>query len=185
MTDPLALPKRADFRGVWVFELAVPTGELERWSPPNAPEDAQEDWPMMAALGVDWLDAKFVEVFDASDLEPVGLIEYLAGANGMDRDAVMTDAQRLQALTGPVVLVHAKALPPTAAGAAFDPKPPLRFVGRYENPYELTPRAALPDQRQGLIQPQTQVPPMRFPWRIFTFFALILAALVILLWSLS
>lgn len=182
MTDPLAFPARADLRAIWVFDLAVSADELAPWRPPISPEDAADDWPLMDALGVTSLDASHVEVFEASDLEPVGLIEYLAEANAMEREGVEADRAKLAALTGAIVLVHAGALPVRAGAMA--PRPPLRFVGRYERPYTLRPAAQPAANLPGQLIPPGAAPNMRFPWRIFAWAGLGFTLFLLILWML-
>lgn len=182
MTDPLAFPARADLRAIWVFGLGVPADDLPRWLPPQSEDEAQDDWPLMGALGLSQLDAAHVEVFEAADLEPVGLIEYLAEANAMDREQVEADRAKLATLTGAIVLVHAGALP--VGEGAMTPQTPLRFVGRYERPYTLRPAAQPAANMPGQLTPQGPALDMRFPWRIFAWAALGFSLLLLILWML-
>ncbi|MGH1367838.1 MAG: hypothetical protein ACRBCL_04420 [Maritimibacter sp.] len=179
MTDPLTLPDRADTRTVWVFALDVPPDELPSWIPPKTLEQAQSEWPMLAALGVDQVIAQHVEVFEVEDLAGVGLASYLSDAHGMTLGA---DAAHLEHLTGAVALVFASALP--ASSGRLSPSKPLRFVARLENPFDLAPVTPLTFPAQGTIAPIAASEPMRFPWRILTCTAGALLALALILWTL-
>ncbi len=111
--DPLSLPGAAK-RAVWVF--------------------SSEDAEMTAAtaaplLGLSALDPDHIEAFKADALGELGLADFLIGANGMDEASVAPDAEKLDALQGPVLLVFSAALPESETKLV--PKPPLKLVGRY------------------------------------------------------
>lgn len=181
MTDKLQFPERADTRAVWVFTADLPVSQLEGFK-----TRSETGWPLGEALGVDWLAPDFVEVFAPADIADYGLARYLTEANGMDPDQVAPDAERLNALTKPIVLVYSQAL--SGQQGRFDPKPPLSFVGRYDAPYSLTPTIPLPDfdSTSGIVTgpagPSSYTPAMR---RALILTVLALALLAVLVWGLA
>lgn len=181
MTDPLQFPERADTRAVWVFTADLPGPALDDFK-----TRTEGGWPLGEALGADWLNPDFVEVFSPADIADYGLARYLTEANGMDPDQVAPDAERLDKLTKPIVLVYSPAL--SGQQGHFAPKPPLSFVGRYEAAYSLTPSIPLPDfeATSGIVTgpagPSSYTPAMR---RALILTVLALALLAVLVWGLA
>lgn len=181
MTDPLQFPERADTRAVWLFTADLPIEALDEFK-----ARTEAGWPLGEALGADWLNPDFVEVFAPADIAEYGLARYLTEANGMDPDQVAADTEKLGALSKPVVLVYSQAL--SGRQGRFDPKPPLTFVGRYEAPYSLTPAIPLPgfESTSGIVTgpsgPSSYTPAMR---RALILTVLGLALLAILVWGLA
>lgn len=128
-------------RAVWVFALdGLDDGD-------EAP--ALSMAALAAALSVPALDGDFVEQFRTETLVDYGFARYLTDANGMDADQVARDAATLDAVTGPVVLVFAAALPPNAVP---DPRPPLRLIGQYSETVTLRlPETLAAQSAQGTL----------------------------------
>lgn len=159
--DSLTLP-RAARRAVWVFSS----------------DDAEMTAEKAAALlGVSALDPDYVEAFEAGALGDLGLSEFLTGANGMDEASVAPDAGKLDALSGPVLLVFSAAL--QSGETTLAPKPPLKLVGRYTESSDASlfdaPPAPQEETPQESAAPE---PPARAP--LSTGSVVILAALILL-----
>jgi hypothetical protein len=86
-------------------------------------------WPLRDALGVEYLDSDFIELFDVSDLEGVGLPQYMIDGLGVAEAEVEQDRARLEAIRGMVLVVLSSAFGGFAG--TLTPKSPLRWVGTY------------------------------------------------------
>lgn len=122
MTD--AIPVRQGEHGiVRVFALELPAADVEDFAA-HGP-----DWPLKHALGASVLVPERVQVFAISDLDGVGLHDYLLDGMGVDPVALAPDAAALDALDGHVVVLTSAAL--GGAMQTLHPRPPLRLVGTY------------------------------------------------------
>lgn len=130
MTAPLHVPGGGRPL-VHVFRLAVSPEELERLR-------ASGTQGIAALLGVEMLDHRFADLFDASDLAGVGLAGFLIEGSGAIKAQVAADQARLDAVRGPVLVLHARAfggvattLRPdhrlTLIGIYAEDVPPVRF----------------------------------------------------------
>lgn len=101
-------------------------------------------WPLRVALGADHLDPAHIEHFPASDLAGVGLPGYLTEGMGLDAGEVEAARDRLEAVTGDVVILRPAAFggkaqvltpeaPLTHAGS-FDPDRPATTMERLHSP---------------------------------------------------
>lgn len=124
MTDDLDVP--TSLRTVWVFRVDLPQEALEGFQE----EGESGTTPIAEAVGAGPLDPDYYELFDAASILDYGMAAYLTEANGMNPDDVGPDAETLDALTGPVLLLFDAALPEGTARIA--PSAPLTLVGRYE-----------------------------------------------------
>lgn len=97
---------------------------------PDWDSDADEPpWPLRDALGADYLDADFIELFDVADLGEMGLVGYMTEGLGIARDQVTEDHTRLNALRGMVLVVTTRAFGGVAQ--TIEPRAPLRWIGTY------------------------------------------------------
>ena len=86
-------------------------------------------WPLKDALGATDLDENRIEFFDVKDLDDLGLSGYMVEGLGVAEKDITTDAARLDALTGHVLIVHSAAF---LGNAQFlTPRAPLRWIGSY------------------------------------------------------
>ena len=94
------------------------------------PDDLKRDKASLVAslLNDPDLDPAFVEIFDLADLSGLGLAGYLAEGLGVPESAI-TDRARLDALSGPVLILLSKALHGRAVTLTPDPR--LTLVGTY------------------------------------------------------
>jgi hypothetical protein len=178
--DPLAFPEAPGPRAIWVFTADLDDDAFTRFSQPVEP------WPLAEALGVPGLDPAQVETFFAEDIADYGLARYLAQAHGMDAPEVEADADWLDALTGPVILVFSKGLPP--GPGRFAPRAPLQFLGRYDQGEHLVPSRPMQPgpSTEGHIPPPAAALPD--PARLRRMLAITLAALIALaalVWALA
>jgi len=92
--------------------------------------DAEDPpWPLRDALGVEYLDSDFIELFDVEDLEGVGLPQYMIDGLGVSEADVAGDRARLEAINGLVLVVLSSAFGGHAG--TLTPKSPLRWIGTY------------------------------------------------------
>lgn len=95
------------------------------------PDDLGRDKARLAAelLGDPDLDPAFIEVFDLADLADVGLSDYLTEGLGVPEAAVTPDRARLDAMTGPVLILLSRALHGRALTLRPDPR--LSLIGTW------------------------------------------------------
>lgn len=163
MTD-LSIPA-LDRNGVRVFSAALTPEEMQRGKASLAP----------ALLGDPDLDPAHVELFDIAELSDIGLAAYLTEGLGVPDAAVDADRARLDALTGPVLILLSKALHGRAVTLTIDPR--LALIGTYREDrppvhFEPLPTAAA----QGVLTPPPQPPsPPQRPTLAFMLLGLALA----------
>lgn len=121
MTDRLAIPLGPD-RVLWVFAVDLPETGARHLLQAGLDK----------ALGVTPVDTTKVELIDTEAFVEYGLARYLAEGQGMDEAGLAPDTARLDALRGPVLLVHRAALPQgLGTPGHLSPQAPLRLIGRY------------------------------------------------------
>jgi hypothetical protein len=140
MTDQLAIPA-ASVRTVWVFTAALPEADLAAFRGADDAAGPDRTTPLEQAVGAGRLAPSHVELFMAETLAGYGLADYLVEAIGMDPASVDPDRARLDALTGPVLLVLSGALADGIDRLA--PRAPLTLVGRYTETADFTLRPPL------------------------------------------
>ena len=97
---------------------------------PDWAADAEDPpWPLRDALGVEYLDSDFIELFDVANLEGVGLPQYMIDGLGVSETDVEEDRARLEAIEGLILVVLSSAFGGFAG--TLTPKSPLRWVGTY------------------------------------------------------
>lgn len=178
MSDPLEFGADTGRREMWLFTLFVTADDLPEWEPPRVGQP-ERPWPLEPALGAGPLDPAHVQVFEASDLGPGGLRQFLADAHGMDPEQVDADAGKLDALKGTVALVLSGAL--KERPGRFEPKPPVNFIGHYTAPSHLSPAAqARPSaSTEGHIPPPSAPAPDMRRALLLTLVGLVILALLI------
>lgn len=185
-TDANILPLD-EFRAIWVYGLNVPDAE---WGALLAegvdPETGEIDRPLRDALGLEALDSDFIDFLINDELEAFNLSRLLVEAHGMDPQSIAPDAAKLDALRGQVLLVHSNALgslPPSV-----EPKPPLKFIGRYSETLKMTSTPMAPAQggttEDEPISPTKKVPSdAAMGGRVATVALLVMALLVwLMIW---
>lgn len=157
MSDLLSIPA-ASLRTVWVFTIALDEEALPAFAQERPAagtnEGSRSHWPLRDALGLVLLDAGFAEVFMAEKLKDYGFARYLVEGDGMDEASVAPDADRLDVLTGPVLVLHSGGLPEQTT--RLDPRAPLTLVGRYTETMEFTLRNPLDS---ASARTPTDIPP--------------------------
>lgn len=151
---------------VWAFSYEGPIDALEALSPEELAE----------ALGL-WAtpDMDHVERFDLDSMRDYGFARYLSEASGFE---IGEDASRLDALTGPVLLIHAKAL--NEKDTRFAPEPPFALIGRYGTGLDIPPVIGIEsDSAKGQL-PQGKPPKSsaRISGMVATFVLIFLAIFV-------
>ncbi|WP_306152476.1 hypothetical protein [Roseovarius sp. MMSF_3281] len=86
-------------------------------------------WPLRDALGVEYLDSDFIELFDVANLEGLGLPQYMIDGLGVAEADVEEDRARLEAIRGKILVVVSSAFGGFAG--TLTPKSPLRWIGTY------------------------------------------------------
>ena len=129
MSEVWTVPK--DEHGVIrLFALNLPTGEAKALAAEVAASG--DGGPLRAMLGVVALDPEFVEVFPVSNLEGLGLAEYVITGLGAPRDDVVPFKPQLDSLTGSVAVVLSKAF--GGVEQTLSPATPLRHVVTFHEP---------------------------------------------------
>ena len=147
------------------------------------PQDAknlrEDDARKKALLGAQSLDSDFTEVFPVSDLEGLGLVQYLIQGNGVAPETLEADRAKLAALDGWVLLVFSHAFGGVEQRLA--PAPELTLIGSYPEegtdwgPVPIESASAKPFSGPTAAGPQSGTP--RAP-RWLTY-GLLLAALLL------
>ncbi len=89
-------------------------------------------WPLRDALGATFLDHEYIEVVRLKDVASIGLSGYLVDGIGLPAETIASDKERLDALTGHVLIVLSRAFDGVAQ--TLTPKAPLRAIATYEEP---------------------------------------------------
>jgi len=168
----LAIPAH-DHNGVRVFSASLTPDEMQR----------DKARLVIELLGDPDLDPAFVEIFDLADLSGVGLAGYLTDGLGVPDTALTADRARLDALTGPVLILLSKALHGRAGTLTPDPR--LTLVGTYAEVrppvhFEPLPTAAA----QGTLTPDLPIDrtPQRPSAALLLFGAALVLVAVVALW---
>ena len=85
---------------------------------------------MQQILGVDEIDPEYIEIFPVSDLDELGLAGYLIEGCGVDAELVAPERDRLNAVTGYVMLVHSRAF----CGQELTLSPKLPLLASFNEP---------------------------------------------------
>ena len=142
-TEGLVLPE-GERHVLRVFTLNLPAAEVAQ-----LPDKADL---LAALLGVEVLDAAGVEVFDLADLAGLGLAAYLVEGNGAAEAQIAADRDRLDALTGAVLILHSAAFEGRAT--RLHPDPRLRLIGTYSEDPPPVRFEPLPDAAARGLLPQ-------------------------------
>lgn len=114
----------------------------------------EEEGALAQVLGLEHIDMNQVEVFDAADLEGIGLVGYLHDGIGIPRADLDPYEEELNVFTGHLLLIRARAF--ADEGATLTPATPISLILRLgetktnwqakpepaEEPQRLSPRAA-------------------------------------------
>ncbi|MCI5096354.1 MAG: hypothetical protein MRY77_08580 [Rhodobacteraceae bacterium] len=96
------------------------------------PEQAKflrEPGALAQVLGLDAIDMDQVEIFPVEDLEDLGLEGYLAEGCNVPSEQIAADRDRLQAITGYVLLIRSRAFDGQAV--TLTPAQSITLVARY------------------------------------------------------
>ncbi|WP_397543614.1 hypothetical protein [Roseovarius salis] len=169
---------KAGERGrVWVFAV-----DLE---PAGLDEFMRHDgrWPVQEALGAETLDPEHVEVFPVSDLEGLGLSGYLSEGHGIPEDQLSDMRARLDAQTGPVMVLTSRAFHGT--GQTLTPRAPLRLLASFSEERPPVSFAPLPSgDATGKVSAESAGRALRGPrnWVVpLVIVAVVLAVALVLL----
>lgn len=113
-----------------LYEINLLASELLAFKDANQTDDDETRWPLKDALGARFLDSDFIEVFDVADLAELGLAGYLTTGNGVSIDAIEPYRERLDAVTGTVLMVASSAF--GGFEQTLSPKPPLRHIATFQ-----------------------------------------------------
>lgn len=134
----IAIP--SDERGtVRLFALDMPPDQAAQLRDDPGPEDGPA--PLQSLLGARYLDTDFVEIFDLSNLEGLGLVRYLTEGNGIAEADLAPDRAQLEALTGWVLIVYSSAFGGFAQ--TLNPGKALRPIGMWREARSNTVAAPL------------------------------------------
>lgn len=146
-----------EFRAIWVYGMNL---SAEDWgallAETDDPETGTVKRPLRDALGLTSLDSDFIDFLVTDELEAVSLSKLLVEAHGMDAQSVEPDAALLDRLRGQVLLVHSGAL--NGKSPSVEPKPPLKFIGRYSEALESDATLMAPAHGVASTPPPADVP---------------------------
>lgn len=120
-----------------VFHLDLPPEAVARF----AGQAGTGEWPLQYALGAERLREDQVEVVTLRDLGTMPLSAYLAEAYDLEGPDFARDRPKLDALSGHVLVLPARALGPGAQ--VLHVQAPLAHVGTYGEPKRSAPAAPL------------------------------------------
>ena len=133
-------------------------------------------------LGLDWLNADDIELFDVADLDELGLAGYLIQGNGVAHSAIEMDRVGLGKINGWVLILYSSAF--DGKPAQLSPNRQLSLVGMWQETRDQISFAHLPSEAaKGNISPPsppTINPHLTVLWVVLTLplLALALAAVV-------
>ncbi len=141
-------------------------------------------WPLGDALGVDDLDANFVEIFDVTDLTGVGLADYMIDGLGIAEADIAPHRAQLEAIRGNVLIVFSSAF--GGHSATITPRAPLRWIGTFTEETAPVQFEPLPSgDAKGNVNAVTRSPPSdaAISGRVASVVLLVLALLVgLMIW---
>ena len=144
---------------LWVFSLDMTAAEVAALlhpAPVSSPAQRPPN-PQAELLGVDAVNADFVEIFDLVNLAGLGLAEYLITGNGIPAPQVAPDRAKLDALQGHVLILFAAALPDVPVTLHLDPR--LTLIGSYAEDMPPVNFEPLPDaDAKGTLTQAAQPP---------------------------
>ena len=163
---------------VRLFVVDLPPEEIKAFNT-HATDTA---WPLKDALGATDLDEKRIEFIDVKDLDDLGLSGYMTEGLGIAEKDITPDANRLDALTGHVLIVHSAAF--LGNTQTLTPRTPLRWIGTYAEetaPMQFQPLQA--DAAKGTLAsppPKQTNPHLTLLWAILALpiLALIVGAVI-------
>ncbi|MFO1202422.1 MAG: hypothetical protein U1E58_07265 [Tabrizicola sp.] len=161
--------------------LTIPAGDrhgVRVFSARLSAEELQRDKADLLArlLGDKDLDPAFIELFDVADLAGLGLAAYLADGMGAAEASLAADQPRLDAVTGPVLILLSKAL--HGREVTLTPDPRLTLIGTYAEDRPPVHFQPLPSSAaEGTLTPD--LPPDRTPQRPMLAFLLLGVALAL------
>ncbi|ATG38354.1 hypothetical protein [Phaeobacter piscinae] len=123
MAGPVAQPliiAAGEQRMIHVFDLDMRPEQARFLREPGA---------LAQVLGIDEIDLDHVEIFPVSDLEDLGLVGYLRDGCGIPKEQLASDAQKLAAIEGYVLLLRSRAL--RGEATRLTPASQIRHIGDY------------------------------------------------------
>ena len=111
-----------------VFHIDLPREAVERFTT----QAGTGEWPLQYALGAKSLRPAFVEVIDLRDLGEMTLSQYLSNAHDLSSKELDAMRDRLNALTGVVLVLPSQAFNQTEQDLTIST--PLRWIGTFNEP---------------------------------------------------
>ena len=103
-------------------------------------------------LGLDWLNADYIEMFDVADLDELGLAGYLTQGNGVALSAIEADRVRLEDVKGWVLILYSSAF--DGKPAQLSPNRHFSLVGMWQEARDQVSFEPLPSEAaKGIIAP--------------------------------
>ncbi|MFT4962396.1 MAG: hypothetical protein ACI92Z_003493 [Paracoccaceae bacterium] len=174
MADLPPLHIRAHETGVIrIFAMDMPAQQARFHTEPVA---------MQQVLGANDIDPAYVEIFPVADLDQLGLAGYLVEGCGIPASLVAPERDRLNAVTGYVMLVHSRAF----GGRAVTLTPTLPLIATFNDPGTDWSGEKI-ETESAKLYTSTRPPPrqIRAAARrsgaiVFTVFMLIVAAIILM-----
>lgn len=182
MSQPGTLNVVPNERGcIRIFELDLSNEDLRKLKNPQG-ESPSTEAAVAHMLGLDWLNADYIEMFDVADLDELGLAGYLTQGNGVAPASIEADRTRLGEIKGWVLILYSSAF--DGKSAQLSPNRQLSFVGTWQEARDQVSFEPLPSKAaKGIISqtpPVSNNPHLTVLWVILTLpiFALCLAAVI-------
>lgn len=109
---------------VRLFKIDLPPEEIDAFG-----DDSDGPGALETALGVQYLDRGFVDLFPVDNLEGVGLAVYMVEGLGVSEAEVDPVREQLNTIEGHVLVVLSRAFGGEAA--TLTPNAPLRWIGTF------------------------------------------------------
>lgn len=133
---------KAGERGVVrLFRIDLPPEEIKTFSENDLMTGR---WPLKEALGIEDVNATFIDVFSVAELGELGLAGYMTEGLGVSQAELADDGAFLGALDGHVLTVLSGAFKGLAV--TLQPSPPLRWIGTYREDRAPVQFEKLPDE---------------------------------------
>ncbi|MEB8388225.1 hypothetical protein OO012_13380 [Rhodobacteraceae bacterium KMM 6894] len=108
---------------VRLFTVDLPPEDIAKFTTRNG------RWPLAEALDADALDPNYIDVFDVSDLQGLGLTTYLADGHGIPEDQLAAMRPRLEGLHGTIMVVTSRAF--SGQAQTITPRAPLDLIASF------------------------------------------------------
>ncbi|MEO3414451.1 hypothetical protein AAFO92_07340 [Roseovarius sp. CAU 1744] len=166
-----------------LFSVDLPPEQISAFAEkPLGEENDDTPWPLKEALGAQYLDLDFIELFPITNLTGLGLPGYMVEGLGIAEEDIAEDHARLSSLKGHILIVVSSAFGGFAQ--TLSPRAPLRWIGTYTEETAPVQFQPLPSETaRGNVNTDTKPRPSNaaMSGRVAMAALLVLALLVVVL----